>query len=129
HPTRPSLNRIVFVMELPVASRPARQGSFQPLGSPVAVVTKDTVRSAEEGELILRADDQTTFDAIDTLLDTQDPLLLQPSASTPFWADRWLSFGDDSSEAVIPQIRGALLTKTLSWTVAATPDANLEAWT
>lgn len=129
HPTNPDLNMAIAVTDVMSArghSRSARSSSQQPLGATYPVVISDT-RGPKTGQLVLRLDSDSERDALDALLDSAVPILIQ-SRPTDAWEDRWVVIGDTDRELVFDKAWCELTYETLPWTEVERPEDDLEAW-
>lgn len=125
-PEHPTLNTVVVPDSLPSYQRPARHGTFQPLGSPSTVVVSDR-RGAARGTLRLQLDTAAEQDAVDALLDTGATLLLQgPPAH--HWTDRYVRFGDQDRARWIDKAWIGEVIDTLAWWEVERPGGVVAAW-
>lgn len=124
---RPDLNLPVRLLDYPTVGRPARESRVQPLGSSTTVVVKDGPRSSPQSDLVLRVDTDDDLTVLNELLDTNGALLLQVPPGQ-LWPDRWVSFGDDTEERLMPKKPSEKLTKTLSWVEVPSPSSEMAVW-
>lgn len=129
HVSDPDLNIEVTIRSYPILRTAARNQAFQPLGRADAVVLSDSVRGLKTGEITfyIESGGRTALDAIDALLATNDPILIQ---CPPAWdePDRWVTFGDHERSRVIDSGTKTARFDSLPWTEVAAPEADLENW-
>jgi hypothetical protein len=127
HASNPNLNVAVTIRSYPARSRKARRGVFQALGSDEATAVSDAARGASEGTLGLLVLDASNRNAIDELLATTDPVLIQ---CHPDWdePDRWVSFGDHDRTRPTDRAHSRTRFDDMPWTEVGTPEADLELW-
>lgn len=119
HPTNPDLNMKVEIDSYASHSRAARRQVFQPLGRTDPVVVSDT-RWPKTGEVVLWMEDDDERDALEALLDTLAPLLLQ-AADGDERPDRWVVFGDVAEESAVDKLAVSDTRNRLTWTEVARP--------
>jgi hypothetical protein len=127
HPADPTLNLSVpraRVFSQPGHRRPGRQGRFQPLGRSDVIVVSDK-RGPAEGDLVIELD--TEQEAIDALLDSLAPLLIQAPGSD-HWPDRWVRISDQERARLVDKLTVEDTHETLPWVEVARPTDNLETW-
>ncbi len=122
HLTDSSLNMQLTLRSNPFVSNQVRQGIFQPMGRADAVVVSDT-RGPDSGEITTLVTGLAGQDAIDALLDTASVLYLSGPASH-VWRDRYVAFGDASSNRVIDNAGFDGMDVTLPWTEVGRPPAT-----
>lgn len=120
HPSDPSLNVEVRIKSYPSRRKKHRRSIFQALGSSTAISLSDSSREAAEGTLVLIVEERSDLDAIDNLLDTGLPVLIQciADADEP---DRWVSFESHDRDRAVDKSFAHLRYETLPWTEVAPP--------
>lgn len=119
HPTDPSLNVKVEPYSYPGSTRTARMGNFQPLGRTDPIVVADT-RTARTGSLVLWVDDEEGQDALDAILATLAPLLLQ-MAPQDKRKDRWVQMGTVEEKSIVDKLAAEDALVTLEWVGVGRP--------
>jgi hypothetical protein len=119
HPTNPELNVKVEPYSYPGSTRAGRVGNFQPLGREDAVLVSDT-RLARKGSLVLWVDDEDAQEALDAILATLDPLLLQ-MAPQDRRKDRWMVLGTVERAPIVDKLTVSDTLETLEWVETARP--------
>lgn len=132
HPNRPALNAHNpeggIVRSFPRQSRDSGASVKRPLGAKYPIVTRDTQRIADSGELVVMTEDATQRAVIDDLLDSGDVLLLQfpPEADEP---DRYIApIGSHDRERIIDKQSVPLRDETIPWQEVAEPDGPVIEW-
>jgi hypothetical protein len=120
----PSQNLKITLRSYASSQVAANQGVFRALGSSTATVVSD-VRGPETGQIVVLTDDQDARDALNACLDAQSPMLLQVPASNE-QPERWVVFGDQSSERLADHAWISEHDETLPWTRVARPDGAIE---
>lgn len=118
-PRQPALNLEVEIDGLPNVLRAARLGVFQPLGRRDPVTIADT-RAADRGDVRFVVDTDAQRDALDELLDSLEPLLLQGPPGTG-WRDRYVVLGDLARARLVDKGFVSSTTEALPWTEVARP--------
>src|SRR5690606_5993809 len=95
----PSKNMVVVPRSQPTRRRQARQEVMHVLGRRDPVVV-DYGRTDWQGEIAFRLDTKDEQDALDALLELDEPLLLQ-APNGEAWEDTWLVLGDQERQRVI----------------------------
>lgn len=80
---RPWLNRAVTVVSHGDIVSPARNGIFPIIGRTYPIAVTD-VRLARQWDMVIKADDLVTADAIDLVLASGDPLYIQVPGTGPY---------------------------------------------
>jgi hypothetical protein len=119
HPTDPSLNLKVEPYSYPGSTRTARVGNFQPLGRRDPIVVSDT-RLARTGSLVLWVESEEDREALDSLLETLTPLLLQMAAQDAR-KDGWVSVGTVDESPIVDKLAAVDTLVTLELIDSARP--------
>lgn len=121
HPNVPALNLKLTNAMFSYANidHAARQGVFQPLGAALPIVVSDT-RGGATGSVIVMLSTAVLQNALDTLLDQSDTLLLQGPSSDGH-PDRYVRFGDHSSVRLVDRSWAKATKETLPWIEVASP--------
>jgi hypothetical protein len=119
HPTDPTLNMKIEPYSYPGSARTGRMANLQPLGRKDPIVVSDT-RIARAGSLVLWVESEDDQDALDALLDTLDPLLLQMAAQDAR-KDRWVAFGTVEEAPIVDKLAVVDSLVTLEWTESVRP--------
>ncbi len=125
HATKPSLNMRVIIQSQPGSVRAARQTEVKVESRPHPIVLGD-VRDAPSGEITFYIVD-SNLDEFDALVDGVGPFLIQ-TRKADRWPDRWIVFGDMTSNRPIDKSWVQENLRQLSWVEVDTPTANLEEW-
>ena len=127
HATRPAALRLAINPHaFPSVRRAARQGTHQPLGARLPIVISDT-RTAWSGEISLRCDSIEDREALDELLDVQEPLLLRGPRSHS-WPETYVVFGDQARARAFDKAWVAESFEALPFVTVAAPAGPVEAW-
>lgn len=119
HPNRPALNVPVELFSYSKVTRAARMAAIQPLGASLPVVMSD-VRAGATGEITIQARTTTEQDALNTILDTVDTLLLQGPVADGH-PDRYVRFADQDGERVVDKAFSHITRETLPWHLVERP--------
>lgn len=125
NPNYPALNVKVTVAAFGETQRAARQTVFQPLGATYPIVVSDTPGPLT-GTLTLLVADQAARDALDLLLASGGPLLLQgPASGAHIVPNLYVVTGDQGRAPVIDHSWAPKTRETLAWTRVAKPGGYL----
>lgn len=123
HPTDPTLNAKVRLVSYPGSMTTARKGEHQPLGAEYPIVISDS-RGSETGTIKFRCDTSKERRMIRRLINKGVPLLLQCPHDYDE-EDKWISFGDHTSEKYVDTAGWETTTEDLPWTRTDRPIGNL----
>ncbi len=121
-PLDPSKNLKVYLDSLSEETRAARQGIFQPIGASTPLVVSDT-RGSKIGNLTLRVDTDEEKDALDALIESAQPVLLQ-GVPGHHWTDKYVVLGDWSRVRAPDKSFVEATLESTTWTEVQKPLGN-----
>lgn len=128
HPYRPGLNLTAEIYSQPGYNRQPRRGTFQALDADTTI-SVSTTWTPKEGDIVFEFDTLEEVAQLETMLETNDPLLIQapPGAA---WPDRWVMLGaQDSSRLGLDKIGFEDTHQEFSWNEEREPTGNILSWT
>ena len=126
HPEQPSLNQEVSIFSQPGISRPSRSGTFQGLGSSRAILISD-FPSPPQGEITFSTSSAAEKAALDAIVASTSPLLLQAPAGT-HWSDRWIALMNQERTPNVDKLAVADALDRFDWAEVDRPSSLVLEW-